>query len=227
MMQPEDFWQQIDPPGPETAGPFHDSYSAAFDGGRISLPIRVLADRRHALASLIINQASFAVQDALARALAERLSGFAIDVVVGLPTLGLTLASAVARQLGHSRYVPLGTSRKFWYRDEFSVGMSSITTSDRKRLFIDPRLLPLIEGKRVALVDDVISSGTSIAAGLELMTLCGVEPVVIGAAMLQSERWGRRLRAIDPKWSERVVGVLATPLFEPAEGGGWQRPVPS
>ncbi len=226
MMQPEDFWQQIDPHGPEMAGPFHDSYSAAFAGGRIRLPIRVLADGRHALASLIINQASFVVQDALARALAERISGFAIDVVVGLPTLGLTLASAVARQLGHIRYVPLGTSRKFWYRDELSVDLSSITTPDRKRLFIDPRLLPLIEGKRVALVDDVISSGTSIAAGLELMTLCGVEPVVIGAAMLQSERWRQRLGALDPKWTERVVAVLATPLLEPAEGGGWQRPTP-
>ncbi len=220
-MRPEDFWQQIDPPGPDPRGPFHDAYSVALPGGRLRLPIRVLPDGRHALASLIVNQASFAVQEALAAAVADRLSAFSVEVVVGLPTLGLTLAAAVARHLGHDRYVPLGTSRKFWYRDEWSVDLSSITTPDSKRLFIDPRLMPLIAGRRVALVDDVISSGTSIAAGLRLMALCGIEPVVIGAAMLQSQRWRQRL---DQEWLERVVGVLETPLLEPAEGGGWQRP---
>jgi len=70
------------------------------------------------LASLIINQASFAVQDALATDLAQRIERFERDVVVGLPTLSLTLASAVARKLGRARYVPLGTSRKVWYRDD-------------------------------------------------------------------------------------------------------------
>jgi hypothetical protein len=66
------------------------------------------------LASLIINQASFAVQDALATDLAQRIERFEPDVVVGLPTL----ASAVARKLGHARYAPLGTPRKVWYRDD-------------------------------------------------------------------------------------------------------------
>ena len=227
-MNPENFWQQIDPPGHHsTAGPFDTSYVAAFDGGQWRLPIRVLADGRQALASLIINQASFVVQDALAQALASRIAGLDIDVVIGLPTLGLTLASAVARHLGHSRYVPLGTSRKFWYRDELSVPLSSITTPDQKRLYIDPRMLPLIEGRRVALIDDVISSGTSIIAGLKLMALCGVEPVVIGAAMLQSERWRPRVDDLDPTWTARIVGVFSTPILQPAVGGGWQPPTPA
>ena len=82
------------------------------------------------------------------------------DVIVGLPTLGLTLAAATAQSIGHHRYVPLGTSRKFWYDESLSVSLSSITSPDvHKRLYIDPRMLPLIEGRRVALIDDVISSG--------------------------------------------------------------------
>jgi adenine/guanine phosphoribosyltransferase-like PRPP-binding protein len=227
-MNPEHFWQQIDPPGDgSTEGPFEDFYIAGFESGQLRLPIRVLADGRQALASLIINQASFVVQEALAAALAARIAGFGIDVVIGLPTLGLTLASAVARHLGHSRYVPLGTSRKFWYRDELSVPLSSITTPEQKRLYIDPRMLPLLEGRRVALIDDVISSGTSIVAGLKLMDMCGIEPVTIGAAMLQSERWRPRLDALDPQWTGRIVGVFSTPILEPAASGGWQRPSPT
>lgn len=170
-MQPHDYWQTIHPPGSfDPASPHQDSYPASLpDGGQMLLPIRSLADGRHGIASLIINQASFDVLDALAASLAERLSPFRPDVIVGLPTLGLTLASAVAQKLGHTRYVPFGTSRKFWYLDELSVPMSSITTPhQQKRLFADPRMLPLLKGRRVVLVDDVMSSGTSMVAGLNL-----------------------------------------------------------
>ncbi|OPF97151.1 phosphoribosyltransferase [Rhodopseudomonas palustris] len=225
-MQPHDFWQTIDPAGtPEDGGPFSDAYPARLaDGRRLLLPIRALAHGRHGLASLIVNQASFEVLAALADDLAARLKPHAPDVVVGLPTLGLTLAAAVAERLGHSRYVPCGTSRKFWYVEELSVPMSSVTTHHVKRLYVDPRMLPLLKGRRVALVDDVISSGTSIVAGLSLMAAVGVEPVAVGAAMLQTDRWRAALTDLSPVWPDRVVGSLATPLLERA-GDGW-RPTP-
>ncbi len=221
-MQPHDFWQTIHPVEAQVeAGPFAEAYPARFaDGRHLLLPIRPLADGRHGLASLIVNQASFAVLSALADDLAARLRPFSPDVVVGLPTLGLTLAAAVAARLGHSRYVPCGTSRKFWYVEELSVPMSSVTTHHLKRLYIDPRMLPLLKGRRVALVDDVISSGTSIVAGLRLMAAIGVEPVVVGAAMLQSERWRPALAELSPIWSDRVVGSFSTPLLE-RTAAGW------
>jgi adenine/guanine phosphoribosyltransferase-like PRPP-binding protein len=225
-MQPHDFWQEIHPPQSfHATDEFRDFYVAELpDGRQLRLPIRVLADGDHALASLIINQASFSVQEALAEALAASIATHDVDVVAGLPTLGLTLASAVARALGHQRYVPLGTSRKFWYREDLSVSLSSITTPNQeKRLYIDPRMLPLLQGKRVALIDDVISSGASIVSGLELLTACGIEPVVIGAAMLQSERWRERVDASGKPWSERIVGVFSTPILERAGNGGWQK----
>jgi adenine/guanine phosphoribosyltransferase-like PRPP-binding protein len=86
---------------------------------------------------------------------------------------------------------------------------------------VDPRMLPLIEGKRVALVDDVISSGTSIVSGLTLMKSLGIEPVVIGAAMLQSERWNDKLDAFGPQWRERVTGVFRTPMLRKAGEENW------
>jgi len=226
-MAPHDFWQEIHPSGTfADDGEFTSFYVAVLEDGRqLRLPIRALADGDHALASLIVNQASFAVLDALAESLAEKIRPMRIDVLAGLPTLGLTLAAAVAQKLGHSRYVPLGTSRKFWYRDELSVALSSITTPmQQKRLYIDPRMLPLLKGRRVALIDDVISSGTSIVAGINLLTGCGIEPAVIAAAMLQSERWRESLAAAGPQWTTRTVGVFATPILERNEAGRWQAP---
>ncbi|MGN7735480.1 phosphoribosyltransferase [Sinorhizobium sp. Sb3] len=223
-MQPHDFWQEVYPPKSfDIQVGYRDFFPATLgDGRQILLPVRPLSDGRHALASLIVNQASFAVEDALATELAAKLAAFEPEVVAGLPTLGLTLASAVARKLGHSRYVPLGTSRKFWYVDDLSVPLSSITTPDqKKRLYVDPRMLPLLEGRRVALVDDVISSGTSILAGLTLMNTCGIEPVAIGAAMLQTERWRQPLANLAPSWPERVVGVFQTPMLQRDEYGSW------
>jgi len=219
-MQPQEFWQEIEPAAMHEGGGvlFHP---ARFDDGRVmKLPIRPLADGEHALASLILNQASFSVVEAFADDLAAKLAPHDIEIVVGLPTLGLTLAAALAQKLGHSRYVPLGTSRKFWYREDLSVPLSSITTPEQqKRLYVDPRMLPLLIGRRVALVDDVISSGASIEAALRLMSLCEVEPVVIGAAMLQSERWRERL---EPQWVARIVASLRTPLLTRDAEGRWR-----
>ncbi|MCY1665998.1 phosphoribosyltransferase [Rhizobium sp. SL86] len=223
-IEPHDFWQEIHQPGTFAAsGPFSGFYPAELaDGRQIRLPIRPLPDGQHALASLIINQASFAVVEVLAEDLARRLSAFSPDVVVGLPTLGLTLAAAVARHLGHSRYVPLGTSRKFWYEDRLSVPLSSITTPDQvKRLYVDPRMLPLLKNRRVALVDDVISSGSSILAGLSLLRSIDVEPIAIGAAMLQSDRWHSTLESCGVDWWNQVCGAVCTPRLTKIKDGYW------
>ncbi|MBB2675357.1 UNVERIFIED_ORG: adenine/guanine phosphoribosyltransferase-like PRPP-binding protein [Rhizobium esperanzae] len=226
-MAPHDFWQEMHPPGTFRCDrEFTSFYVAALDDGRqLRLPIRILGDGEQALASLIVNQASFAVLDALAENLAEKIRPMRIDVVAGLPTLGLTLAAAVAQKLGHARYVPLGTSRKFWYRNDLSVALSSITTpTQEKRLYIDPRMLPLLSGRRVGLIDDVISSGASIVSGINLLAACGIEPVVIGAAMLQSERWRESLADAGPQWTARTVGVFSTPVLQRNAAGRWQVP---
>lgn len=223
-MKPSDVWQEIYPPHHFRSNGGHEAfYSASLgDGRQVCLPIRPLSGGRQALASLIVNQASFAVLDALAEDLAARLSSYAPDIVVGLPTLGLTLAAEVAKKLGHSRYVPLGTSRKFWYEDALSVPLSSVTTPEQtKRLYIDPRMLPLITDRRVALVDDVISSGRSIRAGLTLLDGLGIRPVAIGAAMLQSERWRQSPADPYPGWIERVEACFSTPLLEKGADDSW------
>ena len=218
---PEDYWQVLLPAGTVTdplAWP--ETYVATLpDGSQLPLPIRPRSDGT-GLASLIINQASFGVLETIAGRLAERLEAIGMELIVGLPTLGLTLAAEVARRLGHRRYLPLGTSPKFWYRNELSVPIASVTTSTERRLYVDPRLLPLLAGRRVALIDDVISSGRSIMAGIELLALCGTEPLAIGAAMLQGTGWQTAQSPALPLWQERTIGVFRTPLLH-RKGSGW------
>lgn len=220
--QPHEFWQILLAPGTHDRAPAtgHSGFYPAVlpDGSQLVLPIRVLpGDGQSAVASLIINQASFAVEDALASALTELVAPFVPDIIVGVPTLGLPLAANVARRLGHSRIVPLGTSRKFWYRDDLSVPLKSITTpGGGKTLFLDPRMLPLLEHRRVALIDDVISSGQSITSALNLLERAGVKPVVIGCAMLQGEAWKTALS----DHVETIVAPLHTPRLR-LVGQGW------
>jgi adenine/guanine phosphoribosyltransferase-like PRPP-binding protein len=220
-MTPEDYWQELYRPGtfPATDA-YSDFYPVSLDNGnQVALPVRVLPGNERAVASLILNQASFSVVTALAADLAGKLRRFAPEVVVGMPTLGLTLAAALAQQLGHTRYVPFGTSRKFWYRDDLAVPLSSITSPDvPKQLYADPRMLPLLEGKRVVLVDDVVSSGVSMAAGVRLLARCGSTPVALVVAMLQSERWREMLAGVP---SDRIVSAFRTPMLERTADGRW------
>jgi adenine/guanine phosphoribosyltransferase-like PRPP-binding protein len=223
-LPPHDYWQWLEPAGSaETTGPFTTFFPATLPDGRVlRLPIRVLpGDGDAAVASLIANQASFLVLDALAEAMTNLVASAAPDVIVGVPTLGLPLAEGVARRLGHERLVALSTSRKFWYEEAFSEPISSITSpTHAKRLFLDPRLLPLLSGKRVAVIDDVVSSGRSLVATLRLLRRAEVEPVAVAVAMLQGGRWREALADADAGWPALVRGVIASPLLEKS-GDGW------
>lgn len=225
---PHTFWQTIDPPGTHDCDPatgFGSSFPVQLpDSRELLLPIRALSDGQHGLASLIVNQASFVVIDALAALLAERVRAISPELVVALPTLGITLGEAVARHLGHSRFVPLGTSRKFWYDETLSEPMRSITSPGApKQLYLDPRMQPLLDGARVLLIDDVLSTGTSIKAACRLLQKVGVVPCAIGAAMLQTRRWVEPLRELDPQLPDRVTGVFETPRLQATDQGRWRR----
>lgn len=83
-------------------------------------------------------------------------------------------------------------------------------------MWLDPRLVKRMAGKRVLLVDDVISTGSSILAGLELLQMVGVRPVAVSVAMLQGDRWRGRVPA-----DLAVEAAFATPVFKGVLGG-WQ-----
>lgn len=219
-IHPHEFWQHLEAPNTYASGPgavYQNGYPATLpDGRQLLLPIRALpgGDGR-AVASLIINQAAFSVEDALADIMADHWREAQPDVVIGVPTLGLPLAHAIAQRLGHARMVPLGISRKFWYTEVLSEPISSITSPEKgKMLYLDPRMVPLLTGRRVLLVDDVVSTGTSLAAVLRLLAKAEVTPIGISVAMEQSARW----RDVLPR-PELVRGAIRTPILTRAGDG--------
>ena len=48
-----------------------------------------------------------------------------------------------------------------------------------------------------------------------------MEPVALGAAMLQTERWRAPFQAHRSHWPDRTCGVFKTPLLVLSQGGGW------
>lgn len=219
-LEPHAFWQTLDAPDTHPTDPgtiYQGSYPATLpDGRQLLLPIRALpGGQGRAVASLIVNQAAFTVEDALVDIMADQWRAMLPDVVIGVPTLGLPLANGLARRLGHTRMVALGTSRKFWYTDDLSEPISSITSPQKgKTIFLDPRMIPLLAGRRAVLVDDVVSTGTSLAAVLRLLAKANIAPIGIAVAMEQGTRWRDSLPQPD-----LVRGVIRSPLLE-ASGGG-------
>ncbi len=212
-----DYWQAFATSAPRPA-PWQDHFDAPMPDGRtLRLPLRDLGDT--AVAGLIANQASFAVLDQIAAWMADIAAPFRPEIVVGLPTLGHSVGAAVARALSHPNWVAPSTTRKRWYDDALSVPLASITSpatgaNRARRMWLDPRLLSRLEGRRVALVDDVISTGSSAQAGVALLRAGGIEPVCLLVAMIQGQRWRDGWDSTVP-----VQGAFTTPLFQRMEGG--------
>ena len=218
------YWQELhdDVPARFSFQPPHRyGYPIELPGGKVLvLPLRRLPDGQHAVASLIANQASHDVVAALADIMADEARGLGADVIVGLPTLGLSFAALVAERLGQTRYVPLGYSRKFWYDDALSEPVSSITSPEAgKRLRLDPNLLPLIEGRRIVLVDDAISSGATAIAACRLLARADAEIAGIVIAMKQTNRWVSAMEGVVP--AENVRAAYGCPRFTLGADGWW------
>jgi adenine/guanine phosphoribosyltransferase-like PRPP-binding protein len=220
------FWQQLCSVadfGPNTefslTPPYRFGYPARLPDGRyLVLPIRQLAGAEgRAVASLIANQASFEVVRVLADSMVQLARQTPCDAIVGLPTLGLAFAPLVAEGLGHERYVPMGYSQKFWYQDELSIAVQSLTTPTQpKRLFLDPNQLELVAGRRVLIVDDAVSTGGTLSSAITLLERAGAQVVGALVAMRQGHAWRQRL---GPAWAERVAGVFDSPRLVRCEGG--------
>lgn len=216
------YWQELTSDVParfSTEPPYRYGYPVRLPDGRyLVLPLRELPDGQHAVASLIVNQASFQVVDTLIEVMTGLARPIEHELIVGLPTLGLTLAPRIAFGLGGSRYVPLGYSRKFWYDDALSEPVASITSPEAgKHLRLDPNLVEMVAGRRVILVDDSISTGATAVAAIRLLRRLDARIAAVVVAMKQTNRWRGQLR--DRAGGPSVYGVFGCPLFQRSPDG--------
>ena len=99
---------------------------------------------------------------ACAKELLERAPEY--DYIITAEAKGIPLAHEMARQAGDAKYILARKGPKLYMRDIFSVTVNSITTAKEQKLYLDGADAALMKGKRILIVDDVISTGESLKA---------------------------------------------------------------
>jgi len=95
------------------------------------------------------------------------------DYIITAEAKGIPLAHEMARQHGDAKYFLARKGAKLYMRDIFEVSVHSITTAKEQHLYLDGADAKMIRGKKILIVDDVISTGESLAALEALITKAG------------------------------------------------------
>lgn len=124
------------------------------------------------------------------------------DVIVTAESKGIPLAYEMARQL-NEKYVVARKMNKLYMQDPIHVDVKSITTEKVQTLFLDSVEADYLKGKRVLIVDDVISTGESLHALESLVNSAGGN--IVGKAAVLAEG--------DAADREDIVFLEKLPLF--------------
>lgn len=156
----------------------NDTYTLHVAGITRELPICAINEHLSIAAFIMFSDVELTV--ACAKALLEKCPEF--DVIVTAEAKGIPLAYEMSRQSG-KMYIPARKGEKLYMREPIVVEDQSITTSAKQKLVIDRKDLEAMNGKRVLIVDDVISTGGSLLA-LEALVARSTGTVVGRAAAL-------------------------------------------
>lgn len=96
------------------------------------------------------------------------------DVLITAESKGLQLTHVAARELGQHYYAVARKSKKLYMQDGIEITIkSSITTGNIQKLYLSKHDVDLIKGKKVGIVDDVVSTGASLEGLEELVQKAG------------------------------------------------------
>ncbi len=184
------------------------SYRAQVGSQSLDLPLVEVADGV-AIALLITVDHGVGFAERAGRELAELLGPHEIDIVASVATQGIPIAIEISRALGLDDYLIMQKTPKIHLSDAIAEPLKSITTDSTQRLLFDRERVDAIAGRRVALVDDVVSTGGSLRAALALLRTVGADPVAIGTLVTEVGPWRDTLGAD----AEVVFSLGALPLF--------------
>ena len=197
------------------------SYRVAVGSQHADLPIVPLNDEL-AIALMMTIDMGVRFTATAGAELAALIEPARPQCVVSMATLGIPVAVEVSRALGLDDYLILQKTPKIHLRDGLREPVQSITSAGTQHLLLDRRRVPLVQGRRVAFVDDVISTGASCAAALRLLQAAGANVVAVGALLTEGDTWPAALGGR----AGLVRALGAIPLFEPAPEGGWRPRLP-
>ena len=128
------------------------------------------------------------------------------EVLITAESKGLQLTHCVARELGQRYYAVARKSKKLYMQDGIEVDIeSSITTGKEQKLYLSKHDVDLIKGKKVGIVDDVVSTGAS---------LKGLEALIEKAGGIIHKK-AFVLAEADAKDRTDVIYLATIPIFTP------------
>lgn len=170
-------------------------------GVRRDLPIIEIAPGVHIAFVDCLNDAE--LTHAAAQALAPKLALLKPDALVTPEAKSIPLVYGLAIALGIP-YVTLRKTPKAYMLEPISVNTESITAAgDVQTLYFDARYRPIIAGKRVVLVDDVVSTGSTLEAMESLIQRVGGEVIAHTAIFTEGD---------EDKWSS-IIALGHLPVF--------------
>lgn len=140
--------------------------------------------------------------EACARALSEKMEGGSYDVLVTAEAKSIPLAHALSVAT-KKPYVVLRKTYKPYMGDALWAETLSITTGEPQTLYLDEKDREMMKGKRVVIVDDVISTGSTLQGMRLLLQKSGAEIVGEAAIFTEGER---------AKWS-KIISLGHLPVF--------------
>ncbi len=144
-------------------------YTMNIAGISRDLPICRVNDDLYIGAFVIFGDVELTVKTA--GALLEKAPEY--DYMISAEAKGIPLIHEMARQSGQNKYFLARKAPKLYMSGVFDVKVNSITTAKEQHLYLDTADAEIMRGKRILIVDDVISTGESLAAIEKLVLEAG------------------------------------------------------
>lgn len=115
-----------------------------------------------------------------------------VDFIVTAEAKGIPLAYEISKILNLDEYIVARKSIKAYMEEPIEVEVNSITTTNSQKLYLNNQDANKIKGKRVALIDDVISTGQSLKALERLVEKAGANVVAKAAILAEGDAKDRK-----------------------------------
>ena len=122
---------------------------------------------------------------AAAKALAQKLAPYQFDILLAAESKSIALAEQLAHVLGQEDYVVLRKARKLYMIDPMVMDVKSITTEAKQQFFLGRDQQDLLRGKRVCILDDVISTGGTLRAVCGMAKALDAEVTAIACVLTE------------------------------------------
>lgn len=176
-------------------------YHMTIAGLERDLPVCKVSDSLYIGAFVIFGDQELTV--AAARELLKKAPPY--DYLITAEAKGIPLVHEMARQNGDKKYMLARKGPKLYMTGVFDVAVHSITTAKEQHLYLDTADAALMAGKRILIVDDVISTGESLSALEALVEKAGGN--IVGRMTILAEG--------DAQNREDILYLEKLPLFHP------------